>query len=99
MHETWNIHLVEECAFNNPKNVQFRGELVDLYFVHTSSGEVIECFDMCVSTATATASHRAPFNLAHHFASNEPLSVEIRQLPVAHVRQHSQTIPLGLPGE
>jgi hypothetical protein len=97
MAETWNMHSVEECAFNDPNNVQFCGKLVDLYLVHTSSREVIEYFDTCASTATATALRRAPFDLAHRFASNELQSVEIRWLPVACVWQCSQTIPLSLP--
>jgi hypothetical protein len=86
MAETYSIHTGQEWALNEPKNIQFGGEMADLCCVHPSSGEGVQYFDMRASTAAATASRSTPFESAPSSASNEPLSVQIDWLLVERVR-------------
>jgi hypothetical protein len=49
--------------------------------------------------AAATASHSAPFKSAHSFTSNELWSIQISQLLVEHVQQHTQSLLLDVLGQ
>jgi hypothetical protein len=86
MAETYQIHTEQEWALNEPKNIQFGGEMVDLCCVHPPSREGVQYFDMRASTAAATVLHSTPFESAPSSASNELRSVRIGRLLVERVR-------------
>jgi hypothetical protein len=99
MAETYQIQAVKECAFNEPKNVKFGGEMIYLCGVHPSSGEGVQYFDMRPSTAAATALCSTPFESASSSTSIELWSIQIGLLLVEHVQQPTPSPLLDVLGQ